>query len=168
MNPWAIAAIVASVISGGASYVQAKKAAKIAKRAAKQGQGLLINSDGTNNFIPVIYGTRRIAGTRVFVATGDDPTGDLNGILYLVYVLCEGEVDAITDILIDDLPTSDSRFAYTNSVLINTFLGTDVQTADADFIAAGELWRASVERRGLVTFQYSWTASSSPSFHTFV
>ena len=165
MGFWTIAAIAASIISGGASYVQAKKAAKIAKRAAKQGQGLLINSDGTNNFIPVIYGTRRIAGTRVFIATGDDPTGDLNGILYLVYVLCEGEVDAITDILIDDLPTSDSRFAYTNSVLINTFLGTDVQTADADFIAAGIGWTSEHRLKGLayITVRLKWNSNAFSS-----
>jgi predicted phage tail protein len=165
MNPWAIAAIVASVISGGASYVQAKKAAKIAKRAAKQGQGLLINSDGTNNFIPVIYGTRRIAGTRIFISTGDDPVGEFNGILYLVYVLCEGEVDAITDILIDDLPTSDSRFAYTNSVLINTFLGTDVQTADADFIAAGIGWTSEHTLKGLayITLRLKWNSNAFTS-----
>ena len=165
MGFWTIAAIAASIISGGASYVQAKKAAKIAKRAAKQGQGLLINSDGTNNFIPVIYGTRRIAGTRVFVATGDDPVGEFNGILYLVYVLCEGEVDAITDILIDDLPTSDARFAYSNSVLINTFLGTDVQTADADFIAADIGWTSEHRLKGLayITVRLKWNSNAFSS-----
>ena len=165
MGFWTIAAIAASIISGGASYVQAKKAAKIAKRAAKQGQGLLINSDGTNNFIPVIYGTRRIAGTRVFIATGNDFGGDANEILYLVYVLCEGEVDAITDILIDDLPTSDSRFSYTNSVRINTFLGTDVQTADADFIAAGIGWTSDHALKGLayITVRLKWNSNAFSS-----
>jgi hypothetical protein len=165
MGFWTLAAIAASIISGGASYVQAKKAAKLAKRAAKQGQGLLINSDGTNNFIPVIYGTRRIAGTRVFVATGDDPTGDLNGILYLVYVLCEGEVDAITDILIDDLPTSDARFAYTNSVRINIFKGTEVQTADNDFIAANIGWTSDHKLSGLayITVRLKWNSNAFSS-----
>ncbi len=166
MGFWTIAAIALSIISGGASYVQAKKAAKLAKRAAKQGQGLLINSDGTNNFIPVIYGTRRIAGTRVFVATGDDPFGDINGILYLVYVLCEGEVDDITDILVDDLPVTDPRFSYTNSIRINKFYGTNVQTADNDFIAGlPGTWTSDHTLKGLayITVRLKWNSNAFSS-----
>jgi hypothetical protein len=165
MGFWTIAAIALSVISGGASYVQAKKAAKLAKRTAKQGESLLINDEGTNSFIPVIYGTRRVAGTRVFIATNDTLGGDPNKFLYLVYVLCEGEIDDITDILIDDLPVTDPRFAYTNSIAINKFYGTDVQTADATFIAAGIGWTADHTLTGLayITVRLKWNSNAFSS-----
>lgn len=163
--PWAIVAAISSIVAGGVSYVQAKKAAKQAKKANKQGQGLLINEEGTNNFIPVIYGTRRVAGTRVFVATNDTVGGDPNEFLYLVYVLCEGEVDDVTDILIDDLPVSDSRFAYTDSIAINIYKGTDAQTADTRFTSAGIGWTADHKLSGLcyITVRLKWNSNAFSS-----
>ncbi len=162
---WGIVAAIASIISGGVSYVQAKKASKAAKKASKQGQGLLINSEGTNNFIPVIYGTRRVAGSRVFVATNDTVGGDPNEFLYLVYVLCEGEVDDVTDILIDDLPVTDSRFAYTDSIAINIYKGTDAQTADTRFTSAGIGWTSDHTLKGLcyITVRLKWNSNAFSS-----
>lgn len=162
---WGIVAAIASIIAGGVSYVQAKKAAKQAKKASKDAQGLLVNSEGTNNFIPVIYGTRRVAGTRVFVATNDSVGGDPNEFLYLVYVLCEGEVDDVTDILIDDLPVTDSRFAYTDSIAINVYKGTDVQTADTRFTSAGIGWTSDHTLKGLcyITVRLKWNSDAFSS-----
>lgn len=153
------------VASAGVSYAQTKSAQKKAKQAAKRNEGLLINSEGTADYIPVIYGTRRVAGTRVFVATNDVSGGDPNEFLYLVYVLCEGEVDDITDILIDDLPTSDARFAYTDSIAINKFYGTDVQTADATFIAANIGWTSDHTLKGLtyITVRLKWNKDAFSS-----
>jgi predicted phage tail protein len=163
-NPFLIFAAIFAV-SAGVSYVQTKAAIKKAKQASKRNEGLLINSEGTSNYIPIIYGTRRVAGTRVFVATNDVSGGDPNEYLYLVYVLCEGEVDDITDILIDDLPTSDARFAYTNSIAINKFYGTDVQTADATFIAANIGWTSDHTLKGLayITVRLKWNKDAFSS-----
>jgi hypothetical protein len=101
-----------ALISAGISYFSQRKAKKKAKKAARAALVQFLNFDGTNNFIPVVYGARRVEGTLVFMTT-NDPTkfGDPNEYLYLVYVLCEGEVNQIllADILVDDLPVSDAR-----------------------------------------------------------
>jgi hypothetical protein len=145
--PWVIYAAIAAV-SAGVSYVTAKSAQKKAKQASKANEGLLINSEGANNHIPVIYGSRRIAGTRVFVETGPGPRG-ANDYLYMIFVLCEGEVEDVTDFLIDDAPTTDPRFAYSDSIAINTYVGTDAQTVDPMFDAAGIGWDTGYDLKGL-------------------
>ena len=48
--------------------------------------------------IPVVYGTRMIGGVRVFVSTN----GTNNKYLYVAQVLAEGQINALSSILIDD------------------------------------------------------------------
>jgi hypothetical protein len=71
-----------------------------ADSGAAQGQnaGILVNKQGTNNFIPVVYGQRKLGGTRVFAGTN----GDSNSNLYIALVLCEGQINAVTKIYIED------------------------------------------------------------------
>ena len=63
-------------------------------------QGVLVNKAGAIANIPIIYGTRMVGGTRVFVSTD----GDSNKHLYVAFILCEGQTasPAITKLLIDD------------------------------------------------------------------
>jgi len=160
---WLVYAAITAV-SAGVSYVSAKSAQKKAKQAAKANEGLLINSEGANNHIPVIYGVRRIAGTRVFVETGPGPRG-ANDFLYMVIVLCEGEVASITDFLIDDAPTTDLRFAYGDSIAINTYAGTDAQTVDPMFEAAGIGWDFGYDLKGLcyIAVRLRWNTDAFSS-----
>ena len=67
--------------------------------AATQNAGTTVNKQGTNNSIPVVYGQRRIGGSRVFVGTN----GTENRDLYMALVLCEGEIDSIVRVMIDDV-----------------------------------------------------------------
>lgn len=150
-----------SLISAGISYFSEKKAKKKAKKAARAALVQFLNFDGTNNFIPVVYGARRVEGTLVFMTT-NDPTkfGEPNEYLYLVYVLCEGEVNQIllADILVDDVPVNDARFNFTNSISINIFPGLDNQTADQDFIDETAEWTADHKLSGLayITVRLKW------------
>ena len=101
---WVVPAIIAAVV-GGLTYKAARDAQKAAKKAADAMRGVLLNKESNIEGIPVIYGTRRVGGTRVFVhAEGSDK----NKYLYICLVLCEGEVDDIYDIEIDNHPISDS------------------------------------------------------------
>ena len=59
-------------------------------------RGTLINKSSNNAQIPVIYGERLVGGTRVFLQT----SGNDNTYLYGALVLCEGEINAITEIQI--------------------------------------------------------------------
>ena len=117
-------------------------------------QGTLVNKQSNVEPIPVIYGERRVGGVRVFVAS----SGANNNFLYMAIVFCEGEIQAITDILIDDKPTTDPKFAYTDSISFNSYLGSDSQTADPVFIAAGIGWTSNHRLRGLayIAIRLKW------------
>ena len=61
-------------------------------------QGTYVNKQSNSSHIPVVYGRKRIGGTRVFVHT----QGDNNEYLYVVTVLAEGECEKIEKVIIDD------------------------------------------------------------------
>ena len=61
-------------------------------------KGTLLNKQSNLAQIPVIYGERKVGGTRVFVET----SGTDNEYLYICFVLCEGEINGVTEIYIND------------------------------------------------------------------
>jgi len=101
----------------------------------QQAQGVLINKQSNNAHLPVVYGTRLLGGTRVFLETSTN-----NTYLYGALVLCEGEINGITKIYVDDqevtfsssfsnggtVTSNDSRFGTT--IQLQTFYGTDGQS----------------------------------------
>ena len=56
-------------------------------------RGTQLNKQSNNAQIPVIYGERLVGGTRVFLET----SGTDNTYLYGAMVICEGEINAITE-----------------------------------------------------------------------
>lgn len=93
-------------------------------------QSVLVNKNSNIAQIPVIYGQRKVGGTRVFVET----SGSENKYLYMALVLCEGEVQEIGDIYINDELLTGSKYAP--YVTIDKKLGTDSQTASSTLTAA--------------------------------
>lgn len=63
-----------------------------------QNVGVTLNSQGTDLAIPVVYGRRKIGGTRVFITSG----GDNNRNLYMILLLCEGPINGVEKVYIDD------------------------------------------------------------------
>ena len=61
-------------------------------------QGVLLQSEGSNVAIPVVYGYRKVGGTVVFAETGSTN----NRYLYVVYVFSEGLVEGLREVFIDD------------------------------------------------------------------
>lgn len=110
----------------------------------EQQQGFLVNKNSNIGPIPVIYGERKIAGTRVFVAT----SGSNNNYLYMAIVLCEGEVEEIGDVYIDDT-LFEIGSKYWGNVLINKYVGTDTQTADSTLVNANIGWTNNHRLQGL-------------------
>ena len=108
-------------------------------------KGILLNKQSNNASIPVVYGERLIGGTRVFIET----SGTDNTYLYVALVLCEGEINSIEEIRVDDkvvtfdgtlthgtareVANSDSNFYKdsTSHIQIQAFLGTDDQVASS-------------------------------------
>jgi hypothetical protein len=90
-------------------------------------KGVLLNKQSNDANIPVVYGTRLLGGTRVFVET----SGDDNTYLYVALVLSEGEINNITAIKVDDKEvTFDGSFADNTQI--------DVDSSDANFYKDGE------------------------------
>lgn len=114
--------------------------------------GVLVNKQSNIAQIPVIYGERKVGGTRVFVSTG----GEKNKYLYVVLVLCEGEVDSIGDVYINDVISSDSRYA--GLITIQKHLGSDDQTASGMLIGGNVGWTAAHRLRGIayLAMRFEW------------
>lgn len=170
---WPILAAIFAVASGAVSYVQARKAQKAAKKANDEQRGVLVNKESNIEQIPVIYGERRVGGVRVFVSTdgtyktvggstnwyaGYHPDTDsyddvsptpTNEYLYIALVMAEGEVESITDFIIDDLPITDPK--YSGLVGIDVYLGGDNQTMPDTALLreANEFWTAEHRLRGV-------------------
>ena len=129
--------------------------------------GVLVNKQSNNANIPVVYGTRLLGGTRVFLET----SGTDNQYLYGALVLCEGEVNAITKILVEDkevtfsgsfsdggtITSNDSRFGDT--IQVQTFYGTDSQVASS-LLSTLTSWTSNHKLSGLcyVAFRITWDA----------
>jgi hypothetical protein len=102
--------------------------------AAAQAQGILLNSQSNVDPIPVIYGRRRVGGTRVLI----EVSGTSNEYLHIVVVLAEGPVAAIDNVYLDDLLATDAKFA--GLVTVNKHLGTANEAADSELISAVPKW----------------------------
>jgi hypothetical protein len=126
---------------------------------ANQQQGFLVNKESNIASIPVVYGERKIGGTRVFVST----SGSNNQYLYIVLVLCEGEIQAIGDVYFNDVISTDAKFS--GLLTINKYIGTDAQTADSMLVNANIGWTANHRLRGIaylaVRIAYNRDAFSS-------
>jgi len=113
MGFFLVAAVISAVVVGGLSYKTAKDAQKQAKKASEAMNGVLVNKESNIEPIPVIYGTRRVGGTRVFVHTEG---GKKNQWLYMALVLCEGSVEDIYDIEIDGNKINEGRYGEIETI----------------------------------------------------
>ncbi|CAB4153812.1 Tip attachment protein J [uncultured Caudovirales phage] len=68
-------------------------------------QGALITRDGTVADVNVVYGVRKIGGNIVFAETG----GEGNKYLWVAYALCEGGIEGLREVWINDeqIPAGD-------------------------------------------------------------
>ena len=112
------------------------------KREEGQG-GTKVNKNSNIAQLPLVYGQRKIGGTRVFVAS----SGADNTYLYIILALCEGEVNSIGDVYIDDVLSTDSKFS--GLVSITKYVGTDTQAADSTFVNAGIGWTGNHTLKGV-------------------
>lgn len=90
-------------------------------------RGVLLNTSSTVEPIPVIYGTRRVGGARVF---GPVVSGNSNALLHMAFAWCEGEVDRISSVEIDHRVSSASFWDGVVRQLEHA-LGADDQVAFA-------------------------------------
>lgn len=122
-----------------------------------QAGGLLINTSSNVAPLQVVYGARRVGGTRVLVQT----SGATNEYLHLVLALAEGTISAVPAIYIDDTLITDAKF--TGLVESYVHLGTDGQAADSTLVSRlPAQWTAAHKGSGVayvyLQLKYSQTA----------
>lgn len=74
-------------------------------------QGIKVNKQSNVAGIPVIYGQRKVGGTRIFIGS----EGDRNKHLYVVLAVAEGEIDSFTGLWINDERQQLTGFAADNT-----------------------------------------------------
>lgn len=109
MGAVAAGAAAAAVTQVGISMVTSAfdvpdYSANTADGASAKNSGVLVNKVGTNNAIPVVYGRRKIGGSRVYVSTN----GTNNEDLFVVMVFCEGTINAVKKLFIDNNLVADA------------------------------------------------------------
>jgi hypothetical protein len=105
--------------------------------SSAQAQGILINSQSNVDPIPVIYGRRRVGGTRVFI----EVSGSSNEYLHLVIVLCEGPIAAIDNVYLDDVISTETKFS--GLVSIYKHLGIPGEAADSALTSDVPKWTSA-------------------------
>ena len=136
-------------------------------------RGILVNKQSNNSSIPVVYGERLIGGTRVFIET----SGTDNEFLYIALVLCEGEINSIEQIKVDDkvvtfngaltdntqrtVATSDSNFykSDVSYITIEPHFGTDGQSSSS-LLSTLSSWGTNHKLSGIcyLALKFKWNA----------
>ena len=134
-------------------------------------KGILLNHQSNDMSIPVVYGTRKIGGVRCLVET----SGSDHEFLYIGLVLCEGEIDSVEKIYIDDkevtwtgaltndtsrsVASSDGNFYKDSTSLIEVkaHTGTDVQ-GQCSLLGQLTNWTSDHRLRGIayLSLKFKW------------
>ena len=133
-------------------------------QVSEQILGPLLNKDSGVGNIPIVYGQRRLGGFRVFVSTN----GTDNTYLYVALALCEGQVEGIDKIYIDDTEVPMSSYAhgtqatpssgdYSGRLVTQFFDGRDDQTVSS-LLDAAPGWGSNHRLRGVayLACRFEW------------
>ena len=165
---------VTSIISSALSWLQPSKPKSGFNSNFESAQGVLVNKDSNDANIPVVYGTRQVGITRVFV----ESSGSTNTNLYIAGVLCEGGdagIESIDSIYIDDklvtwsgaltdgtvrtVNSSDTNFYKDGASLISVqgFYGLDSQSTSS-LLDESTNWDSNYKLSGVayVAFKFTW------------
>lgn len=123
---WAGPAIGAALMSGLKSFlinmiVSAITNKIFGKKKGQQGAGgreasLLVNKQSNNDFIPVVYGKRRLGGTRAFIDTSNGSGGSGTNTLNMCLALCEGQMGPVRQIYFNDTIVFDGTLNHEGTV----------------------------------------------------
>jgi hypothetical protein len=134
-------------------------------------RGILLNKQSNDASIPIVYGERLLGGVRVFLET----SGSDNEFLYMALVLCEGEINSIEEIRVDDkivtfsgaltdntqrtVASSDSNFykSGVSYITVEPHLGTDGQSASS-LLSTLSSWGSNHKLSGVayLALKFKW------------
>ena len=142
---WTIIAAIIAVATSAASYMQAKKAQKLAAKQAEEMAAVQISGHNNNRSLYTVYGKalvgstvvwKKLSGKRVqlpltnFIvksaATGTDLTSQDTDTpkryLYRAVTLCNGPVEDVTKVLVDGESYLSARFTQGHARHFDSFL----------------------------------------------
>lgn len=134
----------------------------------QQSSSVLLNKQSNIAPIPIIYGQRKVGGIIVF----KDVSGSSNEYLHIVMVLCEGEIEEIGDVYLNDIISTDTK--YSGLVTITKYTGTTSQSADSGLIADfPSKWTSAHQLKGLayIVCKLKWSREAfgrQPTIHCIV
>jgi hypothetical protein len=126
--------------------------------------GTMVNKQSNSAHLPVVYGRRKIGGTRVFVGSGSDN----NKYLYVALAICEGEIDHFEKLIVDDenvpigsldhgVEREPTNGRYKGRLKVQCFRGTETQTSSS-LLGAHSLWGGNHQLRGVAyaALRFEW------------
>ena len=152
------------------------------QEAARQ-DGVLVQRQGSNVNIPVIYGMRKVGGIVTYAETGSDN----NQYLWVAYVLSEGLVEGLRELFIDDYQIDNATITnlmagegnvvqvgegkYKDRVQLQFFPGVFYDNLASSVIPARTLmkdapnWKSSMYYNGLAVLfvRYYWIKAEGPN-----
>ena len=109
---------------------------------ASAAAGMLINKQANDAPIPVVYGQRKVGGTRILL----EVTGTDNEYLNIVLAVSEGEIDSFENIYLNDVLSTDSKF--TGFLDTYTHTGSTTQSADSNLVSDVTGWTTNHQLKG--------------------
>ena len=159
-----ITGMLVTAVIGGTQGRQDSGAQAITAAQQDFERGRLLNTSSTVEPISVIYGTRRVGGSRIFLET----TGAKNEFLHVVIAHCEGTVSELGQIYVNDVKLQNAPSV--NYIQYWDHLGEATQIADANLIAAVPAkWTDNHKLSGVAYtyFKLTYNAENLGSLPTF-
>lgn len=134
-------------------------------------QTFLGNGYSSVDPIPVVYGRRRIGGSRALIGISSS-SGQTNDGLTQIFVWCEGEISALKTIYFDGIAAADESALpighYLGFMNLTHHLGADAQLADPMLIGSwggGVIWTPECTLSGIAytRMQLGWTPDLFPN-----
>jgi len=168
-----IAQVAVAVVTTAISYaIRPKpKLPNVPSQQYESAQGVLVNKSSNNENIPLVYGQRQLGIQKVFV----ESSGTNNEYLYLAGVLCEGNIESIDEIYINDklvtwsgsltdqtvrtVNSSDTNYYKDGQSLISvqSFFGLDNQPVSS-LLDESTNWGSNHKLSGVayLAFKFKW------------
>lgn len=115
-------------------------------------QAVMVEKQGSDVAIPVVYGTRRIGAIKVHKYVTDASGGADNEYLHIIAVLCEGEIDAITEVQFSGISETDEKWNKSGGgkwFTMERYLGAPDQPASANAVSQIPNWTIDHKLNGL-------------------
>jgi hypothetical protein len=122
------------------SMKPAEQETDLASQTTTTNNGILLNTESTDECLPLVYGRTRVGINRVYRATSDTD----NKYLHIVGTIAEGEIqgvvqeDSVDQIWLDDTLISDAL--YSGKTYYEIYNGTQTQNVSAALKAACPEW----------------------------